>query len=77
VDQSDSFIANGKSNAVGIIMQLIRLLRAPFLRQRKILMQAPEVEDSPLFSCKEKVVKLELHKWILCCPAKVVRRLSL
>jgi hypothetical protein len=49
VDQSDSFIANGESNAVGIIMQLIRLLRAPFLRQRKIQMQPPEVEDSPLF----------------------------
>jgi hypothetical protein len=30
-------------------MQLIRLLRAPFLRQRKIQMQRTEVEDIPRF----------------------------
>jgi hypothetical protein len=30
-------------------MQVIRLLRAPFLRQRKIQMQRTEVEDIPRF----------------------------
>ncbi len=30
-------------------MQLIRLFCAPFLRQRKIQMQPPEVEDRPRF----------------------------
>jgi len=51
-------------------MQLIRLLSAPFLRQRKIQMQPREVEDSPLFCCKEKVVRLQLHNCILVLSGK-------